>query len=250
MPCRENNWARGKEVSFKLKNKEVPTNRHKETTKTLLLATMLLQVNLLTTTPQDCLTGKEGTHKSSMEKTWRERAITRMEKAYGFTHKPSISAFSTTPLYSQKLAFHDLTPGQIIPDGVKTIFGLGAKVIHTPNLQKVILQQASPDLIRIWGLKDFFAGPPDPMNEFFNQTSKMHVQSKWTPKWDDSPGWVDSCLIKFASQIWCLFIKQQVMPNLLQYQWYQEQMLEISPWWPIPSFPRNWQRPKIVCSDI
>jgi hypothetical protein len=72
-----------------------------------------------------------------------------MEKAYGFTHKPSISAFSTTPLYSQKLAFHDLTPGQIIPDGVKTIFGLGAKVIHTPNLQKVILQQASPDLIRI-----------------------------------------------------------------------------------------------------
>lgn len=153
MPCREINQARGKESSFKLKNKEVPINRHKENGQNTF-AYNNAPPSESTHVNSSRLPHRQGrksqNHQGRKKYTHRERAITRIERTYGFKPMPSITAFSnaihlhlnsplptvTTPLHSQSLAFHDLTPGRVIPDGMKTILGLSAKVIHTCKFTK------------------------------------------------------------------------------------------------------------------
>ena len=102
------------------------------------------------------------------------------------------SHYTNPPHQPSNLAFHDLTPGSLVPPLARTVLGLGSKYTVTPTLATGNITSNLSRLDRDFKLRVFFAGPMDPLDPFTNRTSKLYVPSTWTPPWEDIPYWVDA----------------------------------------------------------
>ena len=114
------------------------------------------------------------------------------------------------------MAFHDLTPGQIIPPQAKFALGLGMKFIRNPPVTTKDLTPALLRLKRDVQLRTFFAGQED--DDYSLRPSKLYIRSKWTPPPGDIPPVINDRLDSFSVQLRKLFRQKQSTPNLLPAQ--------------------------------
>jgi len=114
------------------------------------------------------------------------------------------------------MAFHDLTPGKIVPPNAKTLLGLGFKFIITPThtTGEGDMFRTTDRLNRDFKLRVFFGGAMD--RDVHN--SKLFVKSDWTPTDGEVPGWVYARLSKFFRRVRNKFNKKRAISNLLPFQ--------------------------------
>ena len=132
---------------------------------------------------------------------------------YGFVPDPSCSAFrnavrarasssTSSPILPipSKLAFHDLTEGQVVKPEAKALLGLGSKFIPAPKFTTSNLESNIVRMARDFSLKVFFAGDDMDENELYRGNSKLFVKSNWTPRPNEIPAWVTTRLSRFFAR--------------------------------------------------
>ena len=151
-------------------------------------------------------------------------------KAYGFQASPALSARHNASIrlammpYCDYLnrptnkAFHDLTSILSPPPNLKSLLGLVLKYIPTPyrtTTYNMINEEGAglPALERSLWLRSFFCATggsvPDP-----EYNPKLHVPSLWDVPDGFFPKMLEDNLHRFRIQLYQLFKKRRVSPNL------------------------------------
>jgi hypothetical protein len=100
------------------------------------------------------------------------------------------------------LAFHDLTPGKVMPTAAKSLLGLSMKFIPTPKYTThhmiLSLNRFQCDIV----VKTYWVGNKsiEPLTKT-DKAPKLYVRSKWTPPPWDIPKELDKRLPKFCAAI-------------------------------------------------
>ena len=80
------------------------------------------------------------------------------------------------------LAFHDLTPGKVMPPAAKSLLGLSMKFIPTPRYTSHHMMPTLDRFERDLTVKAFWVGD-ESLSSLGGETEapKLYVRSKWTP---------------------------------------------------------------------
>jgi hypothetical protein len=100
------------------------------------------------------------------------------------------------------LAFHDLTPGKVMPTAAKSLLGLSMKFIPTPKYTTHHMIPSLDQFQRNIIFKTYWIG--DKSIKSLTKTDeapKLYVRSKWAPPHWDIPKELDTRLPKFRAAI-------------------------------------------------
>ena len=122
------------------------------------------------------------------------------------------------------MSFHDLTNDQSAPPQAKCLLGLGAKFVPTPSHTTGCLSSTFSRLTRDLKLRVYFACEGDDFVE--RDRPKLYIKSKWNPKEQYIPSWVDGRLDRFHRELQKLFQRKEATSNLLP---LQQQLLDSLP---------------------
>ncbi|KAL3780396.1 hypothetical protein ACHAWO_009110 [Cyclotella atomus] len=167
----------------------------------------------------------------SSQRIQRQSLVNReVERRYGFVPDTTQTAFQNAvnlransrvdaahplPLpMPTNMAFHDLTPGKIVPTNAKTLLGLGSNLSSLPPTRPARVICSAPLTDSDFKLRVFFGGAMD--RDVHN--SKLFVKSDWTPTDGEVPGWVFARVSKFFCRVRNKFNKKRTISNLLPFQ--------------------------------
>ena len=147
------------------------------------------------------------------------------------------------------LAFHDFTKKHIPEKNLRSLLGLGLKIIPTPSLTNSWswLRKSSYDrLFRSVHLRFHFAGKP-PNEGTTSYDPKLYVQSKWTPPhWTIPPVALKEHLSCFSTALNKLFKTREGKTNLLPHQHRALLMLQQQQTFLIVPCDKNLLGPAII----
>ena len=113
------------------------------------------------------------------------------------------------------VAFHDLTPGRVVPPLVKQVLGLSRKFIPTkpysPGAAEI--EVGLERMTRDAHLKAFFADSP-----LDNKPPTLYVKSTWRPPAGSVPQELDDRMTRFHKALYAIFTRKRAQSNLLPFQ--------------------------------
>ena len=167
------------------------------------------------------------------EKTAKEATAKKLFAQFGFVGDPTISkrhndsiTLEKMPTWSyfswpSNMAFHDFTKRHKPQKNLRSLLGLGLKIIPTPSLTNCWsrLKQSYDRLFRSVHLRFHFAGKP-PSEGTTTYDPKIYVHSTWTPPhWTIPPIALEERLTGFSSALNKLFKTRKGKTNLLPHQY-------------------------------
>ncbi len=119
------------------------------------------------------------------------------------------------------LAFHDLTPGKIMPSLAKQVLGLSFKFVPAPRLttSHKTIHDTMDRLNRDVDLKVFFAGVPEDPDSQKEYHPKLYTKSEWIPPSKCIPRTTTTRLHNFHQALLRIFYQRRGKANLSSSQW-------------------------------
>lgn len=117
------------------------------------------------------------------------------------------------------LAFHDLTPGKVVPPAARSLLGLSLKFIPTPKVTTCDLQPSFTRFERDLHIKAYFAGDDSLISKLgMNEAPKLYVRSNWTPPPWEIPNAIIDRMKPFQRAMKTSFRYKRGTSNLLPFQ--------------------------------